>query len=193
MCSSDLIEQKIADVTKLMANVESDEDFKRKANRDIKEIGQSLDEMEKSKEMPQLKGDFRENIENIKEMIIEIGLEENKNSNLDELERLEDQGEKAIVDNNRVILGQTVDQLIQLYAKIFWASPQAFVYYFNELINGQYSFSSKEDADYYFEKGNKAIESGDIDSLKASVTGLNSLISSETSDSISNKISGIMR
>ncbi|MEI6479093.1 MAG: hypothetical protein WCO18_02250, partial [bacterium] len=91
------------------------------------------------------------------------------------------------------MLSQTVDQLFQLSAKILWANPQTYVYYFNELKNGTYKFTNKEDADYYFEKGDKAIESGDVDGLKASVSGLTGLISSEEASSISNKISGIMR
>jgi molecular chaperone DnaK len=195
-CSDDekeAIEDKISDITKSLANAETDEDAKRKANMGLRELGQGLEDLEKSKELPQLKAEFEEKIASTREMIHEVGLKESQKDDIDCLSDLEKQGREALEKKDRALLSRTLDQIFELAAKVLWSNPQMWVYKFNEMKEGKYEFSDPEEAKYYFEKGDKAIESGDVEGLKGCVMGLMGLMSVEDAETVNQRVSGIMR
>jgi molecular chaperone DnaK len=186
------IDDKLAEVTQSVNNAETDEDEKRKANKELKELGQGLEEIEKSKETSNLKGEYKEKLESTREVINEVDLEENKKNDLQKLSGIESQGEEAIKNNDKVMLSRTIDQLFELSTKVLFSNPQIWVYRFNEIKQGEYNFSDPEEGKYYLEKGEKAIEIGDVDELKRCVLGLNGLLSTEEVENI-NKKAGITR
>jgi len=189
----DTIDEKISDITKSLENADTDEDAKRKANMGIRDLGQVIEELEKSKELPQLKSEFTEKVSNTRDMIVEIGLEENRKNDLSRLEELEKEGKDAIEKKDKFILSNTIERIIELAASVLFSNPQTWVYRFEELKGGSYKFSDTEEAKYYFEKGEKAIEVGDVDGLKGAVMGLTGLLSAEEAEMVTSKVSGITR
>jgi molecular chaperone DnaK len=195
-CSSEerqIIDEKISEVGQTILNAEVDEDEARKANKELKELGRGLEEISKSKEMPTLKEEYKEKVKLVKNAIEEVGLDEEKDAYRERLTALESEGKEAITENDKMMLSETVSHLIQLGVTVVYSNPQTWVWKFNEIKEGTYSFSDQTEADYYITKGDKAIADQDIDGLKASVVGLESLLSSTDVKEIDNKRSGIMR
>lgn len=188
----DVIEEKISEVTQSVNNAETDEDETRKASKELKELGQGLEEIERSKESSNLKVEFKEKLDSTRELIDEVGLEENKKNDLERFNIIKDQGEEAVINDDKVMLSKTLDQLFELATKVLFSNPQIWVYRFNEIKDGEYNFSDPIDGKYYLEKGEKAIEIGDVDELKRCVFGLNGLLSTEEVEAI-NKKAGITR
>lgn len=187
------IEERLAEISNSINQADGNEDQKRKANKDLKELGQKLDDLEETKQLPQLESAFRDAIKEAKEIIDKLGLEENKDSDQGQLECLITQGEEAIKKNERSLLSRTIDEISDLSSSVFWANPQAWLHQFSELKSGTYSFSDEEEAKYYFDKGERAIQNGDLDELKGCVVGLAGLLPHDQADKLERKISGVMR
>jgi hypothetical protein len=195
-CSEDekeAIESKIIEATKSIENAEVDEEARRKTGKEIKELGQSLEEIEESKKLPNLKDGFKKKIEDVTQIISEVGLQENKESDLKKLSALEVDGKEAIKNEDRVMLSRTIDQIFELGISVVFSNPQVWVYRFNEIKQGDYKFSDPIEAKYYIEKGDRAIGNEDIDELKACVVGLNGLLTVSEVEAINKKVSGIMK
>lgn len=186
------IEEKIQEVSELIQTSDIDEDDKRKANKELKELGRGLEELEKYKQMPSLLEEFKEKIVSVRNAIQEVGLEENKGEYTEKLQMLEEEGREAISSNDKLLLSEAINHLIELEAKVVFSNPQVWVWKFNQIKEGDYKFSDQSEADYYMQQGDKAINDEDLQSLKSCVIGLEGLLSNSDVREIENK-SGIMK
>ena len=155
-------------------------------------MGQGLEEIEKSKKIENLEVEYMEKLKLAEEIIDELASEENKINDLETLKVIRAQGEEALKHNDNLILSRTIEQLIELNTRIIFSNPQIWIGRFNEIKQGEYNFSDLDESKYYLEKGEKALEIGDIDQLKSCVIGLNGLLSPEEVEVINMK-SGITR
>ena len=76
-----------------LANAHADEDEKRKANKQLKDLKMAIDLMEKEKEMPQLIKEFNDNIENTEKVIAELGDDKDKVKHEDQITQLKAEGQ----------------------------------------------------------------------------------------------------
>lgn len=170
-----------------------DEDEKRKANKQLKDLKVIIDKMEKDKEMPQLTKEFDENIKNTQEIIAELEEDDEKAKHEECLKKIKEEGEKAITDKDKAILIQVNEQIKDLGLKALFLNPATWVYQFRQLISGDKKFINEKESGYYTEKGLRAIELGDVDELKRCVHNLLLLLPLEEQETIRNNLSGITR
>ncbi len=168
-----------------------DEDEKRKANKQLKDLKMALDRLEKEKEMPQLLKEFKETTEGTQNIITELGNDKDKVKHEEHLAKMKEEGEKAIAENDKELLIRVNEQTKELGAKALFSNPATWVYQFHQIVNSNKKFINEKEAGYYTEKGRRAIELGDDDELKRCVHQLLLLLPSDVQETMRNNLSGI--
>ena len=186
--------KRIADVIQSIQdgiiNASSDEDEKRKANKQLKDLKILLDKIEEEKAMPQLIKEYNLRVADLQEIIREYADEKERDNLTKQLENIQSMSEKAIKEENKIIMIRINQQLDDLRSKAIYSNPQAWVQYFSDIVNNG-NFTNDKEAQYYKTKGQMAIETGDIDELKKCAIQLNLLLSAEDQTKI--RLSGITR
>ena len=185
------LHQIVDSIEKSVKNAFFDEEEKRKASKQLRDLKVLLDRVEKEKELPHLIKLFRERIKEIEGMIEEIGQEQDKKINYEQLNELKKEGEKAIQDNDKFLLIRVNEQLLTLGRKVYFSHPAAWVHQFNRIIDSNNTFINPKEAQYYIEKGRNCIASGDAECLRQCVLNLIQLLPPEDQVAIRSSISGI--
>lgn len=170
-----------------------DEDEKRKAHKQLKDLKMAIDKLEKEKEMPQLVKEFKERSEGTQKIITELGDDKDKVQHEEHLKKMKEEGEKAIADNDKELLIRVNEQIQELGGKALFSNPATWVYQFRQLTDGSKKFINEKEAGYYTEKGRRAIELSDVDELKRCVHNLLLLLPSDEQETMRNNLSGITR
>jgi molecular chaperone DnaK len=157
-----------------LQNAQIDEDEKRKAVKQIRDLKQILDETQQATELPQLIKEFNDGIKNAAEIVAEIPDAGEKDKHAAELTEAKAEGERAIRDGDKTLLVGGNDHLRDLAGRALFSHPATWVHQFRTLIN-EGNFSSPKEAAYFIEQGQQAIEKNDIEGLKRSCRGLNAL------------------
>ena len=195
-CSPDeksKLDNNIDSVTASLKNAHLDQDEKRKAHKQLKDLKMSLDHLEKEKELPQLEKEFTEGINDVRKIIDEMKDEAEKNKSIDQLNVLKKEGEKAISGNDKHLLCRVNEQVRELGSRVLFLNPVTWAYYFRQIIENNRVFINEQEARYYIDKGKRAIELGDVEELKRCVHNLLLLLPPNEQQSIKNSISGITR
>lgn len=174
-----------------IGNAHTDEDEKRKAHKQLKDLKTKLDQLEKSKELPQLKKEFEDSVVSVQEVIDTLGDEKEKNMNNDQLKIIKEEGEKAIESKDKHLLMRVNEQVKDLGARVALSNPAMWAYQFEKLTSGSHNFLNEKEASYYISKGKRAIEMGDVDELKRCVHSLMLLLPPEEQETIKGGLSGI--
>lgn len=173
-------------------NAHIDEDEKRKAAKQVRDLKQILDETQQATEMPQLTKEFTDGIENVSELVAGIPDMDDRSSQSLQLAEIKAEGERAIRDNDKTLLMGVNERLRDLGGKALFSHPATWVHHFRTLIY-EGSFNSPREAAYFIEQGQQAIEKNDIEALKRSCRGLNALRPMEGPQAITINSSGITR
>lgn len=195
-CTSDE-KNKLEGIVQSLANSLSsagvDEDEKRKADKQLKDLKIRLDGLEKHKELPQLVTEYNEKVKSIEETINEFGDQKEKGIFLDQLSVLKKEGDEAIKAEDKVLISRVLEQLKELSNKVIFSNPSSWVYMFNKIQEKAHTWISETEADYYTQKGKRAIEMGDVDELKRVVHSLMLLLPPSEQKTIHGNMSGITK
>lgn len=171
------------------ADVEEDE--KRKANKQLKDLKIHLDAIERDKELPQLVREFKEGLVEAETAISEVGNTEEEKQHKDIYLALKAEGEKAIDTEDKFLLARVNEQIGDLRGRIILSNPAAWVWWFEKILAENKEFISDKEAEYYINKGRRAIELSDTEELKRCVRGLMLLLPPEEQTKLQNTMSGI--
>lgn len=185
------IENTLEAVDRSLESAEGDEDEKRKANKQLKDLKLQLDMIERDKEMPQLTREFRDGLLKAEKTIDEIGNKHELNQHKELLEALRAEGEKAIHEDDKYLLVRVNEQIEDLKGRVLFSNPAAWVYYFEKIIAENKTFISDKEAEYFINKGRRAVEMSDTEELKRCVRGLMLLLPPEEQKMIQNSMPGI--
>lgn len=176
-----------------LSTAKVDEDEKRKADKQLKDLKIRLDGLEKMKELPQLTVEYKEKVKGIEETIEQYGDQKDKNMYLDQLRVLKEQGDLAIEKEDKVMLSRSLEQLEELSGKVIFSNPSSWVYMFNKMQETSHAWISPKEAEYYTQKGQRAIEMNDVEELKRSVHNLLLLLPPSEQKMIQGNMSGITK
>lgn len=186
--------KKIADtmesVSEGIKNSSNDEDEKRKANKQLKDLKILLDKVEEDKAMPQLIKEYNLRIKDLNEIINEYADPKEKDDLNKQLENIQLESKKAIKEENKPIMIRINEQLDELRNKAIFSNPNTWVRHFKAIVN-EGKFINEKEAQYYISKGVRAMDTGDIDELKRCTHQLSLLLSEEDQEKIN--LSGITR
>lgn len=185
------IESEIESIETSIKHSNTDEDEKRKASKQLKDLKTRMEKLEKGKELPQLVVEFKEKYDIVVEAIDAIGDIRDRERNHDHLSVLKKEGDKAVENEDKTLLQRVIQQISELGARIIYSNPQTWAWHFNEITQGNHQFSNQKDADYFMDKGKQAMENGDTDELKRCVQNLLTMLSAEEQAKISSSIAGI--
>jgi molecular chaperone DnaK len=183
----------INSVANSLRSAHIDEDEKRKANKQLKDLKIAIDRLEKEKEMPQLLKEFSESTDSTQKIIAELADDKEKVQQEEHLKKMKEEGEKAIAENDKTLLIRVNEQIKELGNKALFANPATWAYFFHKLTDGSKKFINEKEAGYYTEKGRRALELGDIDELKRCVHNLQLLLPSDEQEIMRNNLAGITR
>lgn len=187
------LENAVENVATNVKNSKLDTDDKNKAERDLKELKAELDNIEQNKSVPQLKTDYYEKLKNAQEIV--DGLDEGKEKDrfIEQLSDLEKEGEKAVKDEDKLMLVRINEQIEQVAMQSVFLNPAAWVYMLNQIKEKRSELLNATDADYFISKADEAVENGDIEELKRCVRNLLDLLPKNTQEEISASTSGITK
>ena len=184
------IVDKIQSVSESIDKSSNDEDEKRKANKQLKDLKMVLDEIEEEKELPQLIKEYNSIEENVQRIIDEYADPKAREEYKLQLKNIKIEGKKAISEDNKTLLIRIIEQLLDLRQVAIFSNPSTWVDQFRQLIqNG--NFINEKEAKYYIDKGERAIQTGDVDELKRCTRQLSLLLPEEEKSKIN--LSGISR
>jgi molecular chaperone DnaK len=175
-----------------LQNARVDEDEKRKAVKQVRDLKQTLDDVQRATEMPQLAKEFAEGLDDVKDLIAEIPDIDDRGKLSTQLFEIKAEGDKAIHSNDKTLLMGINDRLRDLGSKALFSHPATWVRHFDTLIT-EGTFSNSREAAYLTEQGQQAIERNDLETLKRSCRGLSALLPMKVPRAQKPNASGITR
>ena len=155
-------------------NSKVDEDEKRKANKQLKNLKMLLDEMEEEKKMPQLVKEYNTRVEDLQKVINEYAEPKERDEDNKQLEKIRVDGAKAIKDEDKIMLSRVNEQLANLRQKAVYSNPNTWIVTFKQIVAADH-FINEQEAQYYINKCMQAIEAKNYEELKRCVVQLNLL------------------
>jgi len=184
------ISDSIESVSQGIENSKIDEDEKRKASKQLKDLKIELDKLAEEKEMPLITKENSERLSDLKKIINEYANPKEKDDLNNQFKSLELESKKSIDNNDKIQLIRVNEQLEELRNRAIFSNPNTRIAHFKEIAeNG--TFVNDKEAQYYIKKGIKAIDSEDTEELKRCIHQLTLLLSEESQEKI--KLSGITR
>ena len=168
------ISESIQSISESVNNSEKDEDEKRKANTQLKNLMILLDEVEEEEKMPQMVKEYNAKTTEIQKLINEYADPKQKDDFNKQLNVVKTDGDLAIKDNNKELLSRANEQLQNLSLKVAYSNSNTWILYFNQMVREDH-FTDEKEAQYYINRGAQAISSKDYEELKRCITQLNTM------------------
>ena len=173
-----------------LKNARTDEDEKRKAVKQIRDLKSSLDQAQKLTELPELTKEFNDGHEFAESLISEVPDAKDRSTYLAQLSEIRLEGDKAIAKMDRILLKGIIERLQELVARAYISNPSNMVEIFRSLIS-EGDFTDEREAARQIERGNRAIQKNDIEELRSCYRTLNSLVKSKSPRNAISNTSGI--
>lgn len=197
LCSEDeqnSIQGLIESASSSVNSAGSDQDDKRKADSEIKQLRERLDKLAESKKSVSLKADFNKMLELIPQLIANAEPSTDKDSGTRMFNSLKEQGEKAIQDNDETLLARTNEQLVMLAVRYYYSNPQSWVEQFRRHSSGEFQYTNPQAAKYFIDKGQKALGANNIEDVKGAVKELqNLMIKQNETQNVEIVLSGLIK
>lgn len=164
----------IQSVAEGINNSKVDEDEKRKTNKQLKNLKMILDEMEEEKKMPQLVKEYNARVQDLQKVINEYAEPKERDEDNKQLEKIKIDGEKAVKEEDKILLSRVNEQLANLRQKAVYSNPNTWIVTFKQIVAADH-FINEQEAQYYINKCMQAIEAKNYEELKRCVIQLNLL------------------
>ena len=175
-----------------LRNARNDEDEKRKAVKQVRDLKSSLDEAQKQIEMPELIKQFNEAFEAIGQAISEIQDAGDRSTCEGVLSEIGREGAQAIALGDKILLKGINERLMELGARAYGSNPSNWRDLFHITVS-EGNFANDREAARVIERGNLAIQRNDLEELKLCCRALGSLKKSESPKDNKSNSSGIRR
>lgn len=174
------VEEIANSVKRGISNSDADEDEKRRAYKQLKDLKIMLDKIEEEKTMPKLVSEHNSKIENLQTLIEQYTNPNQKTEIKSRFNGLKSDGQQAIKNENKILLARINEQIDALGSTILFSNLDYCAAYLKHIVdigNGG-RFINKRDAQYYATKGFTAIDRRDINELHRCIHELRKLLSS---------------
>ncbi len=187
------LENSVDELANNVKNANNDTDDKSKAERDLRDLKSTLDKVESEKELPQLKIELEEVLGDAEQFSNALDDESEKEQSLEQISTLRSEGEKAIRSEDKTMLVRVIEQVRQVAMRALIQNPAIWVWQLNEIKQRQNELSNQTDGEYYINKADQAIESGDVEELQRCVRSLLDLLPEDTQEEITSNMAGITK
>lgn len=170
-----------------------DEDEKRKAAKQLRDLRSILDDAEKAASLPQLKSRFDQSAAEADEAIAALRDAQEATRLSGRVAGLRQEAQKALVEGDKVILTALIDRVSDLGAHAMRQDPAAWVYFFQSIEGGALKVRDQGAAQKLFEEGRAAIASNNLDALKRVCSKLTSLLEDDSKAATNKLMPGIMK
>jgi molecular chaperone DnaK len=170
------IERSLRAVSSSVQNARLDEDEKRKAVKEVKDLKLLLDDAEKVTEFSQLSKNFYEGMFHVQQIIENAPDKVDRDHFVRQFAEIKVEGERAIERGDKSLLIGLNDRLRELGGRALYSDPATWRYEFEKLVSSDHQFINSREADYFIQKGKDAINKGDVEELKRCCGALHNLL-----------------
>ena len=124
--------------------------------------------------MPQLVKEYNLRVQDLQKVINEYADPKERDEDNKQLEKIKIDGEKAIKEQNKMLLIRLNEELANLRQKAIYSNPNAWIGAFRQIVTAD-NFINEQEAQYYITKCSQAIEAKNWEELKRCVVQLNML------------------
>ncbi len=195
-CSPDEVENvntKIKSLSSALVAANTDEDSKRRAQKELKELKIMLDNIEEATSLEQLIENFESETNNINSLLDISNTEEEREKFASQLQEIRKEGNIAIANDDEKLLKRINEQLYELASHILLSNPAVWVIEFENIIASKSTFSNEKEANRMISEAKDAIDRGNFEELKHCVRSLLALLPSDEQKQIRQNISGLVR
>lgn len=184
------IYSEIQDIKTSLNNAKSDEDEKRKTNIKIKKLQAEVDKLEEVKNDDGLKEDFYNLLKSVEDAIESIREDDRKAEFQKRYEAVKTDGEKAIENNNMLLLNKINEQLDSIVKAIIISDDYTWLYWLNNLAKNNEVLQHQE-SQKIINEGMSAFKAGNMSKVKECVRTLWSFLPDNEQEELQSKIAGI--
>ncbi|MBQ9246688.1 Hsp70 family protein [bacterium] len=184
------IYNEVQDIKAALINAKNDEDEKRKTNIRIKKLQAEIDKLEETKNDDSLKSEFYNLVESVEDAINGIKEDDRKIEFQKRFIAVKGDGEKAIENNNMLLLSKINEQLDSIMSAIVISDDYTWLYWLNNLSKNPDVMQHPE-AQKIIEDATIAFKSGNMNKVKECVRTLWSYLPDDEQNEIQAKIAGI--
>lgn len=178
----DEINNLISSISTSLQGATKDEDDKRKADKEMKELKAKLDSFENSTKFSRLIAEYNETKSAIEQSFKDEGVMDQYIKEI--FPKLTIEGEKAIQEQNEQSLEKIVEQLAAVRAKILADNPAFWLYVYRQMLEENQTELSTPQAQYHISKANIALENQDMESFKEHVRELHKFLPLEEQETM---------
>ena len=170
-----------------------DEDEKRKAAKQLRDLRSILDDAEKAASLPQLKSRFDRAATEAEEAIKALRDAEEVTRLNTRVSELRQEAQKAFAAQDKVILAALVDRVNDIGGHAMRQDPAAWVFFFQSVESGVWKVRDQSAAQKLFEDGRAAIASNNLDKLKQICSKLSAMLEDGAKTATNKLMPGIMK
>ncbi|MCK5305819.1 MAG: Hsp70 family protein [Candidatus Omnitrophica bacterium] len=171
--------------TDIQAAEGGDPDAVEKADRNLKELKQKLDSIEKLAKWPVALKEYNEIVSDCEEITASYG----NNDDKDQLYSLKKEAEKSIGSKDINRIKKIAEEIINIRWAVLFRQPGFWVSAFQEVKKDPGNFTDKNRAEELIDEGSAALQRQDLDSLKSIMFELWSLMPRDEQEKISERVS----
>jgi molecular chaperone DnaK len=187
----DGVEKMISLVSLSVEGAVTDEDSKRQADSEIKQLRDKLEQLSEEKKGDNLKAEFKGMVELIGQLLQNAPPETDKEKAGELFATLTKEGDSAASSNNDILLARVNEQLVALAVQLYYANPHSWLEQLAKHSNGEFKYTNPQAAQYFLEKGKKAVEANNIEGVKDAVKELQNLMVNQKQAGIGSMLSGL--
>lgn len=174
---SEEINNLINSISRSLKNANEDEDDKRKADKELKELKAKLDDFENSTKFSRLVSQYNKSKSNIEQKINDGSTDSEHIKDI--FPKLINEGDKAIESQSESILENVVEQLQSVERKILHDNPDFWIYIFTQMLEEHKAELSTPQAEYHINKANLALKNENMEEFKEHVIALHKQLPQE--------------
>ena len=189
----DELENSVNTLSGNIKNADMDTDDKNKAERDLRQLENKLDELEQEKALPQLKSELEECFDNADQFLGNLNEGKEKQRISDQIDVLRKEGNQAVQNGDKAMLSRVIQQVRDVTIRALVEDPGFWVWQLNEIKTNKSKLSNQTDGEYYINKADTAVEQNDFEELKRCVRNLLNMLPAEEQEAISGSMAGITK
>ena len=186
------IQSAIHAVSSSLQNAQVDEDEKRKAVKQVRDLKVALDAAEQENQLAYLEARFSEGVDTSRAIISHLQDPQDRTKFTCALEEIVKEGKASIARNDKTLLQGVNQRLTELMGRAYYANPLAWADEFRDLASKK-TFTNAQEAARLVQRGQAAIATQDFEEVKRCCRALSALLPLEFAPPETPSTSGITR
>lgn len=176
------IDNLISSISTSLGSATNDEDDKRKADKEIKELKTKLDHFENHNKFSRLASEYEDIKNRVEENLAEFGTEDEQIKTL--FLRLKEEAQAAIDKEDEKSLEKIVEQVVGIQIRLLSNNPDFWIYHYRRILDENHQALQTPQGEYHKNKAAIAYKDNDMEEFKEQVRALQRLLPEEEQETM---------